>query len=172
MSHELIPLEWRRQASGRSPRCRSRLHHRSASPPKFARPDLFLDLARQQHLATLSDRRRCFYPFDEPYNVIGECFGVAKGCRIEDQRQHVVDQGGQPSAPRVARMPAGERTRQDFAEERQARTLVAAEGQDGAGRFGVEGLGVGCWSASFRQARAPAAAVHPCCAPPGFYLRR
>ena len=44
-------------------------------------------------------------------------------------------------------MPAGERTRQDFAKERQARTLVAAEGKDGAGRFGVEGLGVGRWSA-------------------------
>ena len=85
---------------------------------------------------------------------------------------HVVDQASGGRRRGMAAEAAGQRAGEDLAEQRQARALVAAEGEDRAGRIGVERLRIGGRAARRRREPGRARASRACCAPPGSCPRR
>src|SRR5690349_19731867 len=94
-----------------------------------------LRLAGHEDPLDTGGRRRRRVPADERLDLGGEVLGAAEPSRIDQDRQHAIEHLTPAVANRADRRAAGERAAEQLADQCEARSLVLAEGQQGAVRL-------------------------------------
>src|SRR3954468_19709088 len=95
---------------------------------------LALRLAGDLHLVDADGGRGAGVPGDEALDFAREILRGAELGRIDDDREHAVEDVVLAIGRALDHLPAGERAAEDFAHQREPRPLVLAERQDGAVR--------------------------------------
>src|SRR3569623_1301127 len=95
---------------------------------------LALGLAGDPHLVDAGSGRRAGVPGDEALDFAREVLAGAELAGIDDDREHSVEDVVLAVGRALDHLPPGERAADDFAHQRETRTLVLAERQDGAVR--------------------------------------